>query len=48
MARLSRWLAGGVVVSALGVITLAALGDETSTGDKLRIQVCHILTVAVC
>ncbi len=37
MGKPSRWLAAGVLLSALAVVWTAAFGDETSTGDKLRI-----------
>jgi len=37
MRKVSRWLAASVLVGALVAVCFTALGDETSTGDKLRI-----------
>lgn len=37
MGKPSQWLAAGVLLSALAVVCFSAFGDETSTGDKLRI-----------
>jgi len=37
MRKVSRWLAVGVVLGALVAVCFTAFGDETSTGDKLRI-----------
>lgn len=37
MRKVSRWLAGCALVGALITVRYTAVGDETSTGDKLRI-----------